>query len=119
MNFYRRFIPNTVQAQRRLSHLIEGNRKNDRRTVNWTDDARLAFDECKQQLATATTLAYPGKNVELTLQTDASDTCVGAVLQQIINKNIQPLGFYSKALTETQQRYSTIDRELTAIYQAV
>lgn len=66
-----------------------------------------------------TTLAYPAKKAELILQTDASDTCVGAVLQQIVNGTIQPLGFYSKALTTTQQKYSTIDRELTGIYQAV
>lgn len=48
MNFYRRFIPNTVPAQRRLSTLIEGNRKNDRRIIEWTPDALDAFNECKQ-----------------------------------------------------------------------
>ncbi|GBP65992.1 Transposon Tf2-8 polyprotein [Eumeta japonica] len=51
--------------------------------------------------------------------TDASNTAVGAVLQQFVNDSWQPLGFYSSKLSDTQQKYSAYDRELLAIYMAI
>ena len=56
---------------------------------------------------------------KLTLTTDASDNAVGAVLHQIIDEKVQPLGFYSRKLTTAQRNYSAYDRELTAVYQAI
>ncbi|GBP29800.1 Transposon Tf2-11 polyprotein [Eumeta japonica] len=47
---------------------------------------------------------------------DASNTAVGAVLQQFVNNSWQPLGFYSSKPSDTQQKYRTYDRELLAIY---
>ena len=51
--------------------------------------------------------------------TDASDTAVGAVLQQHINGTWQPISFFSRKLTPTETRYSTFDRELLAVYLSV
>lgn len=39
-----------------------------------------------------------------------------AVLEQQQGGEYKPLGFFSKKLSETEQRYSTYDRELLAIY---
>ncbi|XP_022833162.1 uncharacterized protein LOC111361060 [Spodoptera litura] len=50
---------------------------------------------------------------------DASNTCVGAALQQYIQGRWQPLGFFSKKLNDAQKKYSTYDRELIAIYLAI
>ncbi len=44
--------------------------------------------------------------------TDASDTHVGAVLQQQVGQHWQPLGFFSKKLSKSEVNYSTFDREL-------
>lgn len=44
---------------------------------------------------------------------------MGAVINQIINNEVQPLGFYSKLLTKSQSNYSTYDRELTGIFQSI
>lgn len=119
INFYKRFLPKAIHLQRRLSCLIDGNRKNDRRKIKWTPDAEEAFAECKQQLAQAAILAYPVKSGNLVLQTDASDTCMGAVLQQIIDGHPQPLGYFSKSFSQAQQKYSAYDRELTAIHESI
>lgn len=119
VNFYRRFLPHAVHYQSKLTALIDGNKKNDRTPLVWTDETIAAFDECKKQLAEAATLAYPSKNAKLSLHTDASDFCAGAVLHQLSGDHLQPLGFYSQAFTPTQCRYSAYDRELTAIYQAI
>ena len=51
--------------------------------------------------------------------TDASDTAVGAVLQQHINGAWHPISFFSKKMKPAETRYSTFDRELLAIYLAI
>ncbi|GBM55290.1 Transposon Ty3-G Gag-Pol polyprotein [Araneus ventricosus] len=50
---------------------------------------------------------------------DASDTAIGEVLQQYENSTWKPIAFYSKKLNDTQQNYSTYDRELLGIYLSV
>lgn len=50
---------------------------------------------------------------------DASDIGIGASLQQRIDDNWQPLGFFSRKFTVKERKYSTYDRELLAIYAAV
>lgn len=119
INFYRKFLPHALKHQSKLQTLINGNIKNDNTPVIWTPDTEDAFEKCKQELAEATVLTHPAKNAQLALFVDASDTAVGAALHQCIDGNLQPLGFYSKKLTGAQLKYSTYDRELTAMYQGV
>lgn len=119
MNFYRRFLPDAARTQGRLQILIRGNKKKDQSEIEWTDDATRAFEKCKTDLANITYLAHPLSNAQLVLNVDASDFAVGAVLHQINSDQLEPLGFYSKRMTDTQKRYSTYDRELLAIYQSV
>lgn len=119
INFYRRFIPNAIHAQVPLLAMTPGNKRNDRTSLTWTDETVAAFDRCKQQLVEATLLAHPAKSAELSLWVDASDVAAGAVLHQIVDGKIQPLGFFSKKFDKAQCRYSTYDRELTAIFLAV
>lgn len=116
INFYRRFIPNAVVAQTPLLDMTSGNKRNDRSLLEWTDSTVSAFEQCKQQLANAALLAHPARNAELSLWVDASKTAAGAVLHQVINGHVQPLGFFSKRFDKAQLRYSTYDRELTAMY---
>lgn len=119
LNFYRRFLPSAATKQGKLHALINGNKKHDKTPVTWTPEAEKAFDECKHDLATAALIAHPSHDARLVLHVDASDYAVGAVLQQISNGHLEPLGFYSKRMTDTQGRYSTYDRELLGIYQAI
>ena len=51
--------------------------------------------------------------------TDASDIAIGAVLQQYLNDKWCPLAYFSRKLTPTEQKYSTYDRELLAVYCAI
>ena len=51
--------------------------------------------------------------------TDASDVAVGAVLQQSVHDQWQPIPYYSHKLSPTECRYSTFDRELLAVYLAI
>jgi hypothetical protein len=78
--------------------------------------ALAAFTAMKEALANASLLAYPTADAPTCLMTDASDTAVGAVLQQYVD---DPISFHSKKTTPAETRYSTFDRELLAVYLAI
>ena len=56
-------------------------------------------------------LKYFDGNLNVTLQYDASTTGLGAILMQ----DGQSIAYASKALTETEQRYAQIEKEMLAI----
>ena len=84
--------------------------------ITWTKELLAAFQSCKESLTQATLLAHPHPTAPLALVTDASTTAMGAVLR--VQCNWQPLAFFSRKLSP-QQTYSTYDRELLVIYEAV
>lgn len=119
INYYRRCIPHAAQLQAPLNNFLSNSKKNDKRKIPWTDEADNAFLNCKRSLSEATMLAHPAPNSDLALVTDASDTAIGAVLEQKFGDSWRPLGFFSRKLSNAEKNYSTYDRELLAIYDAV
>lgn len=120
LNFYRTSISHAAAYQDPLNKLMCGrSSKRDNSTIEWNEKTREAFNQCKNSLKEAIALTPPSPHVPLSIMTDASQTCVGAVLQQELNNEWKPIAFFSKALSEAQQAYSTYDRELLAIYMAI
>ena len=117
-NFYRRFVTGASSSQAPLTTLLNGNKKG-KQTVKWTPQASQAFAETKKCLAEATLLAHPEPNAPLALFTDASDSAIGATLQQKIGENWEPLGFFSRKLSTAETKYSAFDREMLAVYAAI
>lgn len=115
VNFYRRFIPHTAHIQAPLN-AITGSKNT---IIKWTLEQDVAFENMKKALKDAVTLFHPHPNAQLTLHTDASDRALGGVLHQIKNKQLEPVGFFSRKLSKTELNYSTYDRELLAIYSAI
>lgn len=62
----------------------------------------------------APVLAIPNFERDFTIETDASDVAVGAVLMQ----DGHPVAYLSKSLNAAQRNYHTTDRELLAIVTA-
>lgn len=118
INFYRRFIPQAAQIQTPLNALLTGSIKASH-PVDVNGDSLRAFEECKESLCKAALLAHPDSNAKLGLVTDASDLAIGGVLQQLKDGHWQPLAFFSRKLSPTQQKYSPYDRELLAIYESI
>ena len=54
-----------------------------------------AFQRAKDAMMEATQLSYPVSGAKLAITTDASDTAIGAVLEQLVKGHWQPLGFFS------------------------
>lgn len=116
INFYHRFIENAATVLAPFNKYLANKKKKDKQPINWTTTEEEAFRESKKRLANATLLAHPIENAKLIIKTDASSIAMGTVLEQYQSGEWKPLGFYSKKLSKTQQRYSTYDRELLAIY---
>lgn len=119
INFYRHCLPRQADLQNELNKYLHNRKRNDNTPIEWTTDAEQAFMKCRQSITEATILSHPVQGSTLAIMTDASDHSLGAVLQQKVDKVWKPLAFYSKAMSETQRRYSVYDRELLAIYTAV
>jgi hypothetical protein len=115
INFYRRFLPGIAGTLKPLTDALRGSP----RRLDVSDAMRAAVDAAKAALAAATLLAHPAPSATLSLATDASDTHIGAVLQQLDGRHWRPLAFFSQKLTAAQRNYSTFDRELSAVFAAV
>ncbi|XP_050359949.1 uncharacterized protein LOC126779872 [Nymphalis io] len=98
INFYRRFIPNAAKVQAPLNQLLVGPKTKGSQPINMTPALLESFELSKKQLSEATLLVHPDPQAELSIQTDASDTAIGAVLQQFKNNEWQPLAFFSRKL---------------------
>ena len=112
-NYYRKFIKHFSDIALPLNKLC---RKGEH--FIWTDDCKHAFEYLKTALISSPILQYPDftENNEFILQTDASDTSVGAVL---CNKDHRPVAYASRPLNKAEKNYPTIQKELLAIVWSV
>jgi hypothetical protein len=115
LNFYRRFLPGIAGILKPLTDAVCISSKE----FQWSEEQQAAFEAAKLAVVNAVKLTHPIPAADLSLATDASDYHVGGVLQQRVGTEWQPLSFFSKKLTPTQQRYSTFDRELLAAFLAI
>lgn len=119
INFYRNSLPKAAETQALLDKYLHNSKKKDKTKIAWSEESLNAFNKCKLMICEAVTLNHPDPSAKLILMTDASSTCIGAALHQLIDKKLQPLAFFSKKLTAAQTKYSTYDRELLAIHMAI
>jgi len=64
-------------------------------------------------------LAYPDPAKEHSLDTDASDHSVEAVLSQVEGGSEVVMAYYSKALAAAERNYCTTKKKLLAVVKAV
>ena len=115
INFYKRFLPGASRIMIPLFKALIGKPK----ALQWTEDMKTAFQSTKEALAKATLPIHPHLDVPVSLNTDASETAVGAVLQQLVNCMWIPLAFFSQQLRPPEKKYSAFDRELLAVYLSI
>jgi hypothetical protein len=115
--YYRKFIPGYAETAAPLTDLT---RKSTPNKVRWTEECATAFAALKNSLCSEPVLKSPDFKREFTLQTDASDRGVGAVLSQSDKAGVEhPVAFYSRKLLPREARYSTIQKECLAIKAAM
>lgn len=108
--YYRRFIKDFAKISKPLTSCLKKNAK-----IEHTPSFLQAFNHLKELLINAPILKYPDFSKPFVLTTDASNFALGAILSQGTPPKDQPIAFASRTLNETEQRYSTIEKELLAI----
>lgn len=79
LNFYPGFLRNAASVQTPLHIYLQDSRKNDKRVINWSAEAEVAFENAKASLAKQTMLAHPSPDARTRLVTDASDFTMSAL----------------------------------------
>ena len=107
-NYYRRFIKNFADIARPLHRLTEKTA-----TFMWSENCQSAFEDLRKKLTDAPVLAFPDYSRPFLLDTDASDTGIGAVLSQILADGQEHvIAYASRTLSKPEQRYCTTRKEL-------
>ena len=115
VNFYRRFLPGVAAVLRPLTDTLAGAPWQ----LTWDSHMTSSFDQAKQLLADATLPFHPISNAELQIHTDASSKAIAGAINQVVNRCLQPLGFFSQRTSSAESRYSAYDLELLAIYSTI
>ena len=92
----------------------------------WLPQHERAFNALKTEIASSKTLQFFDSKKPVIIEVDASGYGLGASLLQPVNsttsdenltdvKNLQPVAYASKGLTDAEQRYANIEREMLAV----
>ena len=77
------------------------------------------FQNSKILLQKCVTLTFPNPANPLALSCDASDSAIGAVLEELQDGVWKPIGFWSKHLSNSRKAWSIFRRELLSIQQGI
>ena len=105
-NYLSKFIPNYSEKTTLLRELLHKDVE-----FCWLQQHQEAFEALKYELIKPTTLQYYDVKKPVVLTCDASQSGLGAAMIQ----EEKPVAYASRALTETEIRYSQIEKELLAI----
>ena len=113
-NFYRKFIDGYSTIVKPLTSLL-----GEKRTFTWGTAQQEAFRKLKDAFMNGPILTRPDPDKPYVMETDASDFAIGAVLSQDVDdKKLQPVAFYSATLTDSERNWAVADKELYAIIRA-
>ena len=116
-NYFRDHIRNFSDKVKPLNHMLVNYTRT--RKLTWSIEATEAFERIKTAIGDCPTLYFMDTQSPVFLHTDASDYGIGAYLFQVVDGEERPAAFISKTLSETQLRWSTIEKEAYAIFYAL
>jgi transposase InsO family protein len=113
-NYYRRFVMNFSQIAAPLTDLTKSNVP-----YEWGKRQESAFTQLKESLMSAPILRCADSSIPFQVQADASETGLGAILQQKDKNGIRPVAYMSRKLNAAEQNYPPHERELLAVVDAL
>ncbi|OMO95998.1 reverse transcriptase [Corchorus capsularis] len=114
VNFLRRFISNTAGKTKAFSPLLRLNKEED---FIWTKEHQDAFEAIKNYLAKPPVLVPPWKDKPLYLYVSATTSSIGCLLAQEVERGKEHAVYYlSRALTNVETRYSSIEKLCLSLY---
>jgi len=114
MNYYWKFVPNYARIAEPLTQLMH---KNER--WHWDKKQKNAFNTLKESLSRTAHLRILNSTCKKILKTNASDFTVGACLYQIKDEQQRLIAYWSRKLSEPEERYKVHDKELLVIVKAL
>ncbi|GKV49877.1 hypothetical protein SLEP1_g56600 [Rubroshorea leprosula] len=114
VNFLRRFISNLAGKTRVFSLLLKLKSEAD---FKWEEHHQSAFDMIKRYLSRPPVLVPPMKNKPLILYISAADESIGCLLAQENDKKQEQAVYYlSRCLTQTEVKYSSVEKLCLALF---
>ena len=108
--YYRRFIKDYSEVAKPLYKLTEKGRK-----FEWSEATETAFNTLKEKITTSPVLAHPDFSLPFILDTDASDSSIGAVLSQSTDGHERVIAYASRTLSKSEKRYCVTRKEMLAL----
>ena len=118
LNYYRCFLPSAAQILKPLTDVLHCN-VGCIKWLTWSPEMTASFASSKRHLVKTVPLAHPDPVAHIMVATDASDTHIGGVLQQVGNGAHRLLGFISRKLSSTEMRYAALDHKLLATHNII
>ena len=105
INWFRPYIMNMSERVAKLTDKLSSER------LKWDEaDTRIAL-EILDDIKTNTLLSHPDYSLDFEMECDASNRAIGCILKQ--GENI--IGFYSKKLSTSEEKYNIVEKELYSI----
>ena len=106
INFIRRFIPNLAELMKPMQALLKKNAK-----FVWTTEGRKAFESIKNAITRSPVLVSPDYTKDFMIFSFASeDTIASVLLQKNIEGFEQPIAFMSRALQNSELKYTIMEK---------
>ena len=109
IGYYRKFVKNYGLMTKPLTAILR------LKQFAWNPTAQSTFDDLKVAMTRTPVLALPNFKEPFTVETDACQDGIGAVLMQ----KGQPIAYLSKALGEKHRSLSIYEKEFLALIMAV
>jgi hypothetical protein len=107
--YYRKFVPHYGSIAKPLTNLLH------HKQFSWNDGAQEAFVQLKSAMVTSPILAFSDFSKEFVIETDTCDSGIGAMLTQDGHR----IAYFSKGLSEANNKMSTYEREFLAVMMAI
>ncbi|KAL0215489.1 hypothetical protein P9112_007673 [Eukaryota sp. TZLM1-RC] len=122
VNFIREWLPQVTKHVAPIIKLTHGKP----RRLQWKDTHDHHLAEIKRLIAEHMPLNLPPVDNQVLISCDASDIAVGGVIWEqleptkdpgtsLLNRKCRPISFFSRLLTNSQQNWPTVQKELYAI----
>jgi hypothetical protein len=114
-SYYRKFIKGFFILAQPLRSLLQKEVR-----FEWSGAGQRAFEKLKGKLSTALVLSYPDFDRKFYVETDASGSGLGAVLeQQQEDGELHPVAYACRSLTPLKKRYGVSELEALGVVWAL
>ena len=105
-----KFSPNLAEISQPIRELLSKHR-----CWTWGPTQETSFQRIKEELAKPSVLTLYDTGARTKISADASAYGLGAVLLQQHGEDWKPIAFASRSMTDTERRYSQIEKEALAL----